>query len=511
MKKITFLALALLIAVCAQAKVIDLSTANGSAIYAYNGDIITGTMAVPSPLYIKGTVVLDGVTIAGVNDSKYLFPGIRTSKNESATIVLKGTNIITGHYKVFPGIFVDGEDAWLTIEGDGTLIVSSNGNAAAIGAADAYPAGDIIIKGGNILATGGYMAAAIGGANATACGNITIMGGSINATGGSYAAGIGSGYNGDCGDITIMHDISPISIQVNAGAHNSYSIGKGEYGTCGEINVCGKNYTDGVTTSPFIYQTWDGNLANVTDNVLAIDGTTIYGTLSTNHKISIAKQATVTLRDATIVGTSSAYYQFAGLTCEGSAKIILEGKNKVVGFYSYYPGIFVPYLSELTIEGDGELVTWSNGSGAGIGGGYKMNCGSIVINGGTIDAIGGYGAAAIGGGNEATCENIAITECVTQVKATKSYSSASPYSVGPGYGATFDASILVGSDCLNPYSGSMDNRAPGIEDAVFIYPEPSGIDEVQSDKVQRTKVLRDGAMYIIHNGKTYTAQGAEVK
>ena len=45
----------------------------------------------------------------------------------------------------------------------------------------------------------------------------------------------------------------------------------------------------------------------------------------------------------------------------------------------------------------------------------------------------------------------------------------------------------------------------------FNTPYHEGIDEVQCDKVQSTKVLRDGAMYIIHNGKTYTAQGVEVK
>ncbi len=38
-----------------------------------------------------------------------------------------------------------------------------------------------------------------------------------------------------------------------------------------------------------------------------------------------------------------------------------------------------------------------------------------------------------------------------------------------------------------------------------------GIDNVQTDKVQGTKVIRDGQLFIERNGKTYNAQGAEVR
>ena len=273
--------------------------------------------------------------------------------------------------------------------------------------------------------------------------------------------------------------------------------------------------TDGVKESPFVYP--EGlhlNLSKISSDTIIPCKVTVTGTLDGNkqpYKISIADGATVTLRDATIMGVSTSTCKFAGLNCLGSAKIILEGKNKVVGFYSYYPGIFVPYDEELTIEGDGELVTWSNGSGAGIGGGYKMDCGSIFINGGTIDATGGYGAAAIGGGWNATCENIGITQCVTQVKATKAYPSASPYSVGPGDNGTFHASIIVGSDCFYPYLSGGYYRNPGIEDAVFIYPEPSGLEDIQTNNIQGSKVLIDGQLYIKVNDHLYDAQGKEVR
>ncbi len=44
------------------------------------------------------------------------------------------------------------------------------------------------------------------------------------------------------------------------------------------------------------------------------------------------------------------------------------------------------------------------------------------------------------------------------------------------------------------------------------YPIPDeAIDQVQSDKRQGTKVIRNGVLYIERNGKTYNAMGAEVK
>ena len=45
----------------------------------------------------------------------------------------------------------------------------------------------------------------------------------------------------------------------------------------------------------------------------------------------------------------------------------------------------------------------------------------------------------------------------------------------------------------------------------YFTPFGEGVENVQSDKVQSTKVIRDGMLFIERNGKTYNAQGAEVK
>ena len=152
------------------------------------------------------------------------------------------------------------------------------------------------------------------------------------------------------------------------------------------------------------------NLSAITEDYTAQDGTVLTGTLASEVKISIADGATVTLKDVTINGTSvdDDAHKHAGITCVGSATIILEGENTVKGFYENYPGIYVPDGKTLTIQGTGKLTASSNGYGAGIGGGYEISCGNIVINGGTITAKGGNKAAGIGGG-WASCGNIEIS------------------------------------------------------------------------------------------------------
>ena len=158
------------------------------------------------------------------------------------------------------------------------------------------------------------------------------------------------------------------------------------------------------------------NLAGVTENTTINDGYRVYGTLANNVKISIADGATVTLSGATINGADNSSYPWAGLNCLGNATIILADgtTNTVKGFYQDYPGIHVSSGFTLTINGTGALTASSNGWGCGIGGGYKgdntINCGNIIISGGTVTATGGGLAAGIGsGGNGCSCGTITIS------------------------------------------------------------------------------------------------------
>ena len=188
---------------------------------------------------------------------------------------------------------------------------------------------------------------------------------------------------------------------------------------------------------------WSQDLAMLTDNMTVTDGMTLTGKLGKNVKMSIADGATVMLKDMAINGVDWEICPWAGITCEGDATIVLSGKNYVRGFHRGYPGIFVPEGKTLTIRGEGSLEALASESAAGIGGGYDINCGNIIIEGGRIIAHGGWKAAAIGGGYNSSCGDIIIsidTDTITVHKGTDA-----TYSIGPGENGTC-GTLLIGDD-----------------------------------------------------------------
>ena len=184
------------------------------------------------------------------------------------------------------------------------------------------------------------------------------------------------------------------------------------------------------------------DLAKLTSAYEAQDGNILTGTLGTKVMISIAAGATVTLKDANINmnddgGAKWTDGSYAGITCIGNATIILEGTNKVQGFANKYAGIQAAYNGSeteytLTITGDGSLEAIGGSGGAGIGSGESVDCGNIVINGGTIIAQGGSGdlngGAGIGSGFLSKCGNITIKGgTITKAQGGK-------HAAGIGYG-----------------------------------------------------------------------------
>ncbi len=180
-------------------------------------------------------------------------------------------------------------------------------------------------------------------------------------------------------------------------------------------------------------------------NITAYDGDTIIQSQdgSTTNTITIVDGATVTIRDITVSSVA------AGITCECSATIILEGANSIHS--SFQPAIMLS-VGNLTIEGNGSLnVSTSSenpaiGGDKGIGGG-----GNITIAGGTIEARGGYKSAAIGGAHSEACHSITITSGVTRVTAIKG--DEAPYSIGPGEGSGMILGTITIGDTVY-YNGS---------------------------------------------------------
>ena len=154
------------------------------------------------------------------------------------------------------------------------------------------------------------------------------------------------------------------------------------------------------------------NLGSLTGDIILHDGEIATGTLAGRYKISIADGAEVTLSDVTINLSQASGSIWAGITCEGSATIVLEGENVVKSLNEYCPGIYVPQYKTLTIQGGGALTAIGGQFyGAGIGAGYGSSgsCGSIVIEGGTVIATSGGFAAGIGCGFGSNCDDITIS------------------------------------------------------------------------------------------------------
>ena len=159
-------------------------------------------------------------------------------------------------------------------------------------------------------------------------------------------------------------------------------------------------------------------LTEETEAITLADGDVLTGTGGANTHVTIADGASVILSGVTIAATTcDDDHKWAGLTCLGNATITLADgtTNTIKGGHYYYPGIYVAEGYTLTIEGNtGILVASSNVNeydqtyGAGIGGGRSIDCGNITINGGVINATGGYQAAAIGGGGYSSYGSITI-------------------------------------------------------------------------------------------------------
>ena len=177
-------------------------------------------------------------------------------------------------------------------------------------------------------------------------------------------------------------------------------------------------------------------LENVTTDITVGDWDVLTGKLSKNKKISIEADAWVILRNATIDGTHSDSYPWAGLTCLGNATILIDGTNDVHCFGNDYPAIYVPEGKTLTIRqavnypdyqgalGGGTLKASNHGNAAGIGAGRDTPCGNIVIKSGIITAE-GKNSAGIGGATGITgghCGNITIEGGVVQATGGRGFS-----------------------------------------------------------------------------------------
>ncbi len=459
-----------------------------------NKTVLTGTLMGNYKISIaeNATVTLNNVTINGKDKEEYNWAGITCLGNCTIVLADGSTNIVKGFASTYPGVQASNKGT-LTIQGnDGKLYASSNGNAAGIGGGYNIGCGNIEINGGTIVATGGRYAPGIGGGYRKNVGYIKISGSDTKVTaikGEDAPYSIGEGLDGSrtgtitIGDVvtasivgspfkypvvqytvtfdanggngTMSNQSTNIDLELTLEANSFTREGYSFIGWNTEVDGSGISYADQgrvnfaeVGSSIKLYAQWSKgdvvNLATLKDNYTAKDGDVLTGALGGNYKISIEKNATVTLNNVVINGVHEYDYRWAGITCLGDCEIVLaeNSKNAVKGFYRDYPGINVPEGKTLTISGTGSLDASSNGYAAGIGGGYNLGCGNIEINGGTVVATGGRYAPGIGGGYRKTVGYIKISGNDTKVTAIKGEDA--PYSIGEGNSGSRTGDITIG-------------------------------------------------------------------
>ena len=163
--------------------------------------------------------------------------------------------------------------------------------------------------------------------------------------------------------------------------------------------------TDGTTAGTIQVEYGAGQSTGDIDpsNTITVTGRTV----NENRGLVIKTTTPVTVKtDNLYIDNSGIEYAYAmSLDYIGaSATMILSGHNYFAGGRDK-AGIMVHENASLTIQGDG-FVTAKGGAGfyggAGIGGEGEKRCGQIIINGGTVSAIGGNDAPAIGSGSGAS-------------------------------------------------------------------------------------------------------------
>lgn len=278
----------------------------------------------------------------------------------------------------------------------------------------------------------------------------------------------------------------------------------------------GVTFTNGqyyeINVKMYKYIATGKNVSNEDMNVPTGEHWYITGSSNT-HKITIADGAAVTLAGVTI-NSHSEDGGYNGesycIKCEGNATIILADNldNSLTSNGPLpYPALWVGGEgTTLTIKGEtagtGKLIAQTKYTCAGIGGGFYNNnktCGNIVIEGGSITAIGGiyaagigsdgggkcgnitikggtivatgglYGAG-IGSGYEGKCDNITIWNTVTQVTAKKADNdTATPNSIGRGCDAEGCGTVTIGGTIYWTGSAYENNGDTYLTQSTLVY------------------------------------------
>ena len=459
-----------------------------------------------------GTLVIESGTVIAIGGHNGAGIGGGADNNGGTVIINGGTVKATGgNNGVGIGNGHYGSGATVTING-GTVTATGGDMGAGIGGGRSGSAGTITISGGTVTATGKNGGAGIGSGTFGSGGTVTISGGTVTATGSEYdynhitAAGIGAGSEStesvtltvSGGSIKATHmtqtsaakpvdsegkplALATLTLRAEAALDNDgHSIRRSDgspypYGTKDvktdangnlyfylpadtysiSLNKSGKQYVNesvevasgsgGTAVLTVVHPLEEKKLREAAENggfyqllsdfdgeagsepvlttelqimkdfTLDLNGHHLVITLDdTEGKyssgIKIASDVTFTIQDSsaqstgTLSVTNQANYtvqekQGAAINTTDGALVIQSGTVIAIGGYNAagIGGGNNGHGGTVTISG-GTVTATGAGYAAGIGGGYGANGGTVTISGGTVTATGSYYAAGIGGG-----------------------------------------------------------------------------------------------------------------
>ena len=382
-------------------------------------EIGSDTTTLQSGWYVvKGNVnTYSKVTISG-NVNLVLADGATYTVSVSSygeAIEIKGDNSLT----IYGGV-----------AGTGALnVTASTGPAIGANNDSSTHFGTLTVYGGNITANGSYCG--IGGGYNTPGGDVYVYGGTVIAqSGGSNAAGIGGyGTYKTTGTLTVADNVVVMAKTEDYGA--SYTLKS--HGENGAITLEGERYYKIITpkTATVPYRDADGVMKSATCKLVTVD----INALETGW----------------YAVTNNIDFGVSGVTISGDVRLVIaDGASFAVEGLQVSPysaGINVPVGSSLTIygqeEGSGTINAVGGYFSAGIGGNYQQSAGAITINGCNITAIANStysGAAGIGGGGNGG-NGGTVTINGGRVEATGSIGAG----IGKGQNGTNNGTLIVNS------------------------------------------------------------------
>jgi hypothetical protein len=235
-----------------------------------------------------------------------------------------------------------------------------------------------------------------------------------------------------------------------------------------------------------------------------------YGTLATPTDIVILEGANVGFHDACI--NEGMLNSGRNVICAGDATITIQGFCSIFGGGPNDPAIRVLPDHKLTLTAnpgfEAVLYAYSGidefgvGRAAGIGAGYMSNCGDIEILRGDVQAVGGQGAAAIGGTENRSCGSIYIGPDITKVLAT--HSEDSPNAIGAGrygFGGKFTYASSLNLDVSDTYWALMPIDPDGIEEMEEVRSKTEDVFDLQGRRINKTAqpgiYIRDGKKILV--------------